>query len=728
MNLPDVRPDPGPVQTPRKEKHWADTLADEVHNFTRGALSLFGGAERLTAIGTGLTGPQFPREMNPEAFDMMSDMGYDESLDYYRARAQGFDQNVNIPDEVPLFGGANIPEILGNVAGGGGVMKGTQSMGLFNRGRWRDLAGLGAVEGGLAGLGYSHDDQALRGAGEGAITGGFMSGIAFPLGIRASSFLKGLVRPGQERLSLIMTRAANGADPEELMDDPNMLPADLMPAFGELSNFLARESPEAYKLFGERFGERAAGRMGRVYNYAKDTFRRHAGDNDGLIDTDGLNAIDAARQIHQKEMYRQIFAPPSFPQGVYVNWRRTTPVPEGPSVPPGSAGQTSMVPHDADAAIRHFMNSDAFKDSVPGMLSKYASAYGVAPYREVVKKNRRGRPILGPDGQPEMVREYSLEFVSKVYKDLGEEAAGFFEGIGKDRKPGLGHMRQVAADMGAEAILALSPHWNQVQSYSGQTIRMRNAFNDAKEHINNNVTVADVQRYWKELNDSQRAWETQKQKYGFEVEGKTDNVIDAYRSGWLEAISEMVEKNSGNPETLRQMLQHNFRTKVRLVSPRNAGGQYLTDKIKMEQRFSNTETLARPNRVNLKKEEDNISIARVIIRNLMWYTGFSMSELGERSFRKMLGPGEEQLNEMVANALVNRDLSMIRGGNRYPSELGVLPALATERDDLPDTFKDAMDELESERRGVAEPDRTRTSSPGRRAYEELMEERRRGRW
>ena len=472
--------------------------------------------------------------------------------------------------------------------------------------------------------------------------------------------------------------------------------------------------------------------MGRVYQYAKDTFRRQVGDNDGIVGADGLEAIDAARQIRQKEMYRGIFAPPAFPDGVYVNWRRTTPIkdPVGPvhGVPgqPGSAAQRSMVSHDADAAIRHFMNSRAFLQSVDGLLSKYENPYGVKPFREVVMKNKRGQVMKDEDGNVMTTREYSLAFVADVYKNLGEEAKGFFSGLGPDRRPAEGHRRQTSADMGLNAILALSPNWTQVQSYSGQTIRMRDAFQVAKEHMSNNVTIADVQRHWKELNESQRTWETQKGQYEFKTEGKTDNAIDAYRSGWLEGIAEMVEENSGNPETLKKMLEHNFKTKVGLIAPRTTGGRYLADKITMESRYSNTEKLATPSRVNLKKEEDSISIARVIVRNLMWYTGFSMSELGERSFRKMMGPGEDELNAMVAKALITPDLSMIRGRNTYPNELGVLPVLATEKDELPDSFQNALDDLEEERSGGgggAPADATRTEFDD--AYERLLRERRR---
>ena len=238
MNLPDIKPDPGQVSPPEKGgKRWQDKLADEVHNFTRGMLAPFGGAERLSALGHSMGGPQFPREMAPEAYDQMNEMGYGESHDYFRDRASTFEQNLNLPEGVPIFGGANIPEIAGNVAGGTALMKGLQHGNLLNKGRWRDIAGLGTLEGAAAGYGYSSDEDAGRGALEGGITGFGLSGIAFPAGIRAASFLKGLIRPGQERLALIMTRAAKGADPEELMDDPNMLPADLMPAFGELSQF-----------------------------------------------------------------------------------------------------------------------------------------------------------------------------------------------------------------------------------------------------------------------------------------------------------------------------------------------------------------------------------------------------------------------------------------------------------------------------------------------------------
>ena len=92
------------MNEPKKnDTNWAGKIADEVANFTRGML--FGGDTKLMALQHSLSGPAFPREANPELYDSLAGMNYDQALQHYTERRNEMGSHLNLPDSVPFFRG-----------------------------------------------------------------------------------------------------------------------------------------------------------------------------------------------------------------------------------------------------------------------------------------------------------------------------------------------------------------------------------------------------------------------------------------------------------------------------------------------------------------------------------------------------------------------------------------------------------------------------------------------
>ena len=455
--------------------------------------------------------------------------------------------------------------------------------------------------------------------------------------------------------------------------------ADLRPELQALSRESALNNPAARETLKEVMGERLGERVNRVNTSIYETLKPRNGE---LLNSTGIGAIDASRQILQRDMYRQVFAPPSFPQGVYVNWRRATPSTRGgQNSVGGSAAERGLAVNDPDVAVRDFMNSRAFKESVPGMLKKYENPYGVEPYRDVVMKNNRGKVLKDADGNPTTIREYSLAFVVDVYKELGETAHNFFKG--PERKPAQGHRFETAAEKGRNAILALSPHWNYVQSFSGQTIRMNKAFQEGRKAVENGISIRDMKAGsrdldmmgFDEIKASQRAYETQKIKHGFEKVGASDDATHAYLSGFAEATMEMIEAQSGNKGSLNALIAHNFTSKLQEIAPKSTGRDYLTSKINREIKFLSTENQAMPSGARIPEEVDAVGIAGSVARNVSWANAFSRLEIVQRLARMFQKSGEDRLYQEIAKALVSKNTSMIKGGRRYDPDLAIPAAM-----------------------------------------------------
>ena len=581
----------------KEDLTWQQQAADFILPEMKGFFDgvTLGGSTELGAAAESVAGPQFSREMAPGQYDLLEGDTYQDAYERY---SQAIDGQGS-------FGS----EILGAAAGGLATGAAAASAGAGRLG----FLGLAAAEGAAAGALGSGQDDRRQGAVKGMIFG-LVGGILPALGVKTYEFLRGVFYPGQNNLRNTLKQLADGGDISELTGNPEMVIGDLTPALQNMVGKVARDSPQAQKAMVQVLGDRMGTTLNRFSGYLNQAFKPK-------LDSTGIEAVNAARQEFQKPMYNRVFKPGGEP--LYVS---------------------------SDSALRtkqmsKFLDSSAFNDSVNGMLHRYNDPYGIPAFREV----------QGEGEEP--VREYSLAFIANIVDELGERGDNFFRGARPSPKKGMRYSS--AADEGRGAVESAQPEWKIAQSYAGQTIRMRNAFQTGKDAIKDGMGIRELKDAVKEIRESQAQWVVDKDKYGFGAPLDMDDAMEAFRSGFAEGLYENIMKRNVNFESLKGVQEVLLREKMNTFMPKFAVDRLVRD-MKKEMRYMATAKFAdKGGGLTGDIGGQDLDDFVTAVRTGLYTTPWALLEAAQKMIDKTRGPGKVKFQKALGDALMSNDPSII---------------------------------------------------------------------
>ena len=610
-------PDRGQASHDDEELTWqqqaADFILPEMKGFYDG--HTYGGSAEAGAYLESVSGPQFNREMAPEQYDQSSGMTYEEAYQKYSEMIDGE--------------GSLGSELAGAALSGYGTGASVSRMG----GRLKEFLALASTEGAIAGALGSQPGDRVNGAWQGMLIG-LLSGTLSPAGVKIYEYLKGVFRPGANEMDNLLREYSKGVDWQELLGNPKMVLGDASPELSSLVGNIARDSAQAYRAMVEVLGERIGTSLNRVNTIIGDAFKPQ-------LDSTGMSAVNAARQQIQKPMYMAAYKPDGKP--VYVSYDPKKRTPE----------------------MNRFLESRGFTDSVNSMLNKYDNAYDIEPYRPVYETRQVDSNILGPDGNPIKVekqvdtgkREYSLAFIHDVAKDLGEAGDQLFSAF--KARPGKGTMRSHSAGKGREGVASRSNDLVRAQTFAGQTIRMKNAYQAGRDAVKDGTTVNDIRATVKDIQASQAQWMKDKEAYGFGTPTGQDDAMEAFRSGFSEAMHETALRRNVSYEVMDNFQDVNFREKMNLILPRRAVEQFQRG-IKREMRYLTTARFAdRGGGVTSRLGGHGLDDAVTTLRTAVWGTPWAYLEAGQKVLDKLRGPGLEKFRAALGDALMSNDPELI---------------------------------------------------------------------
>ena len=495
----------------------------------------------------------------------------------------------------------------------------------------RAMIALGAAEGTAVGAAGSDPGHRTEGAQLGLLFG--LVGGHIPI---ASAWgyetVKGLFAPGRNQLVNLLNKLAGDVDWEEILDYPGNALADLSAGLTGLVGRVSRDNPQVQQALETFLGERLAHRLTRTNETLSQVIQPK-------LDSTGIAAVSAARQNAANPMYEQAYKPDGKP--IYISHDPELRTPE----------------------MNEFLTSPPFLARVKGMLHGYKNVYKIDPVRPVMGTRKVDSKILDPQGKPIQIDEayetgevqYSLAFIDDVAKELGQTGDKLFKGSLTNRATRF----SAAGKEGRVGLESVSDNLTRAQTFAGQKLRMNEAYEAGKKAVGDGVSLADVQKSFKKIQEEQAQWLIDKEKYGFATPAGMDDAVEAFRSGFAEGLYEAMHKRNVNYQVLKDFQDIFMTDKMGVFMSKGAVARWKRG-LNREMRQMLTARAADPTGsitgdIGGEALEDAFSV----LRTSAYFTPWAGLEAAQKIFNKLRGPGQKRFEAAIGDALMNNDPALL---------------------------------------------------------------------